>query len=484
MNDKQPKRKPLPWWVVLAGTLIAFVAIAALSLHILGRSASARWEKTVAELRARGEPITFEEIESRRATVEDEVNGALIIEELITRLGGPVEGPRPEGSLLADRVPDRVLVFKPSPAFDPVTGTPRYAIDASRKFLAENGELMARLGAIEGRATGRFTFQVDPVPLLTILHHLTPVRTAGKLLRLDAAIKLVDGDLVGASRAARGTFNLAATLRDEPMIISRLVAVAVQAAGVQTAEDILDAGELDDAELARLADVIDWHLANMSNRPAFWGERAIIISTIEAIAAGTLDSASVDPTASPATVWSSNRFMPVVLIRSNQLRVAEMLGELVSAADDPQKLVAAARKQETELAQAGLGHALAKILIPSLSRATVLMTRIRAELLCLRVGLAAERFRLAQGRFPESVDELIPAHLVETPLDPFTGTPLIVRVVDGAFLVYSASENEQDDGGELRAPAGEKRARDVGLMLRPPDRRGVLITDEPPPEDE
>jgi hypothetical protein len=39
----------------------------------------------------------------------------------------------------------------------------------------------------------------------------------------------------------------------------------------------------------------------------------------------------------------------------------------------------------------------------------------------LRLAVALERYKSAQGNYPAALDELVPKYLEEVPLDPFTG---------------------------------------------------------------
>src|SRR5439155_22126196 len=53
------------------------------------------------------------------------------------------------------------------------------------------------------------------------------------------------------------------------------------------------------------------------------------------------------------------------------------------------------------------------------------------------VALAAERFRQAEGRWPTSLDELVPQYLAAVPRDPFDLRPLkLARRPDG-LVIYS-----------------------------------------------
>jgi hypothetical protein len=62
-------------------------------------------------------------------------------------------------------------------------------------------------------------------------------------------------------------------------------------------------------------------------------------------------------------------------------------------------------------------------------------------------GVAAVRFRKAKGRWPRSLEELVPKWLAEAPMDPFTGKPLPYRVDDEGVVVYSVGVDGKDDGG-------------------------------------
>ena len=65
-----------------------------------------------------------------------------------------------------------------------------------------------------------------------------------------------------------------------------------------------------------------------------------------------------------------------------------------------------------------------------------------------RVAVALERYRLAHGEFPESLDALAPQFMEKIPHDIIGGQPLHYRRTDdGQFVLYSVGWNETDDGG-------------------------------------
>jgi hypothetical protein len=63
-------------------------------------------------------------------------------------------------------------------------------------------------------------------------------------------------------------------------------------------------------------------------------------------------------------------------------------------------------------------------------------------------ALAVERYRLARGSLPESLDQLVPDGFGVVPQDPFDGASLRYKRLDRGFVVYSVGEDCKDDGGK------------------------------------
>jgi hypothetical protein len=67
-----------------------------------------------------------------------------------------------------------------------------------------------------------------------------------------------------------------------------------------------------------------------------------------------------------------------------------------------------------------------------------------------RMACALERYRLAHGVYPDSLDALTPAYIDEVPHDIMTGEPYHYRLrADGTFSLYSVGWNQVDDGGSV-----------------------------------
>ena len=67
-----------------------------------------------------------------------------------------------------------------------------------------------------------------------------------------------------------------------------------------------------------------------------------------------------------------------------------------------------------------------------------------------RIACALERYRLAQGVYPASLDALAPASIDALPHDILNGQPYHYSLrADGTFLLYSVGWNQTDDGGKI-----------------------------------
>ena len=67
-----------------------------------------------------------------------------------------------------------------------------------------------------------------------------------------------------------------------------------------------------------------------------------------------------------------------------------------------------------------------------------------------RIACALERYRLAHGIYPHSLEELAPAYIDTVPHDIINGEPYHYQLrPDGTFLLYSVGWNQKDDGGKV-----------------------------------
>jgi hypothetical protein len=90
------------------------------------------------------------------------------------------------------------------------------------------------------------------------------------------------------------------------------------------------------------------------------------------------------------------------------------------------------------------------MLLPALGRAAEKCARAQSSVDLARIACALERYRLANGQFPDTLEALVPKFIEKLPYDVIGGQPLKYRRSDdGLFVLYSVGLNETDDGGQI-----------------------------------
>jgi hypothetical protein len=89
--------------------------------------------------------------------------------------------------------------------------------------------------------------------------------------------------------------------------------------------------------------------------------------------------------------------------------------------------------------------------------------RIAAEQNAAICLIAIERFQLANGKTPSSLNDLVPTFLPAVPKDPFDGRPMRYIEQNGKCTVYSLGENRKDDGGNCTVERGQPLDRGMTL---------------------
>jgi hypothetical protein len=114
----------------------------------------------------------------------------------------------------------------------------------------------------------------------------------------------------------------------------------------------------------------------------------------------------------------------------------------------PRNFDEASRTLQDNIAHPSAYNFLASLVTPNWSKA---IQRFAANQTMVNEGAVAcalERYHLAHGDFPESLETLAPQFIEKLPHDVIGGQPLKYKRIDaGQFLLYSIGWNETDDGG-------------------------------------
>ncbi|NLX14151.1 MAG: hypothetical protein GXY44_10935 [Phycisphaerales bacterium] len=337
--------------------------------------------------------------------------------------------------------------------------------DALRRWSEELAQIN-RLIEYEG---GRFPLTIAPNPLDTLLPHLSQVRTAARLKSLETIHRIVLGDMAYVRDDIEIMFTLGRLVEDEPSVISALVRIAVDALTVSIIEQVCAQDILEPDLLRKLEAMLA--AADLDSR-LYWGilgERALFVESFRWMRSDAYTN-ELDQEAKTGLRWGIykgflhdqatglvfwNRYVQAVQAPSTGPRVGDTIGAEVSALPDV--------------------YLITKMVVPDFGRAFVLDMKTTSQIRAARTAMALERYRIAHGRWPDTLDKLVPEYLASIPLDPFDGRPLRYSLKDDAAFIYSISENLVDNSGEVASfhPSAPRDATDCGFTLLPPARRGL-----------
>ena len=349
------------------------------------------------------------------------------------------------------------------------------------EVFLESGDAYRAALATRRHPTGGLPFYfAEPNPFDTLvpnLQKLRDVRDVDGLLKDYATVEAYFGRGDEALRAADASLHFTqVTLATEPTLISQLVRMAGCGIAVDSARQTLAWTEPTEG-LADLQATFARAATVDGITPALRGERAGIMRIYDNVRAGALTIDVLNnPMAKPPATWPDRleqRYKARNVVRDQ----AESL-RLVNAFLEAAKLDGPARRTACADVQAGVSREAASLL-PAVNKCVEADDRCKARLLCASVGLACERYRRLNGRWPATLAEIPTSILPAIPNDPFKAQPLSYAVHDGGVVVFSVGP----DGTNTAAiPNISPLARQCEFRLWNPEARRRLPTPRPEPD--
>jgi tetratricopeptide (TPR) repeat protein len=307
-------------------------------------------------------------------------------------------------------------------------------------------------------------YDKDDTPAI-LLPHLAALKGCARVLQLRAIAELQNGQNDKALEDVKLALRLMDSMRAEPFLISHLVRIAMVNIELQPVWEGLAEHKWSDAQLTEL----DRELAKLDfladYKLSMRGELALFQSGIFdwlRHQPKQLANISGDADSSSRALGRFFSLIPSCWFYQSQLHCARAMVELIiPAADVNQGIVspAAARRAaagvEADIKRTTPYNILEKMLLPALDKAMRRFASAQSSVDSARVAIALERYRLAHGAYPESLDTLARQFIAKLPHDVINGEPLKYhRTDDGRFVLYSVGWNETDDGGEVGLKEG------------------------------
>ncbi|MFA5864902.1 MAG: hypothetical protein WC975_09465 [Phycisphaerae bacterium] len=450
MNDQLVNKKPL-WRRILRkiffiGVILIVAGIAVLSVWNL--YASNKIKKEISKIRTTGEPVTFADLEARLPKVDEAVNAARYYQagmDLII----PVVG-QEENSDLNFKFSEYVKK-SPHTLPDPLL------MNKAKKFLEANQlalEMLAK-GAEFSACRNELWIKNG---IGATLEQLRRPRNAAKLLSLRSMYLAAQGKGDQAVDSVISSLRMTRIFDGQMILITFMVKISCLATAYNDASFVLEFSHPSEKSSARLQ-----HALLDTDQPKDL-EQMILTERVYSIEwMGNIFPVSKPFPASSAIPLPER--MPGFYGFHPSLRLAGLnylcdMTQFLTAARKPWPVVFDAMQSFQPTGIFGNTLVLAKVAI------TFGRNLAKARSICVAVMI--ERYRLAHGKLPEKLSDLVPAYTQAIPMDPFTGKDLLYRHDKDSYTVYSVGDDRKDDGGIVDLQPTGKQAMGPGPFLPPP----------------
>jgi len=425
-SKKRSRRRLKTWQVIVALPLFLL-----LLLHISG---SYKVRKRVQALSAQGYPVTIKELEDSY-TIPDGVPNAADI--YLAAFSHYREWDKPAMQALHKaRKPKRT---------EPLNASARQLVE---QFLSDNQKTVSLLH--EAASIEHCRYPIGFVQAYDLADpRLDNIRNCSQLLLLDVLIQCENQDIDKAFASIRASLALARSI-NMPLLGFQLTHIGMQSWACRSIERILNRISLGDEQLLTLS---EWITIPDIGEPF---KRALV--TEQCLGLHTLQAPIKDITKRTGHKGMLLMLVPwkmLGLCYRDTLTFIDLMQESIDTMDlpDPERLAAFDAVQKS-VHQGGRGGVLMHEFWPTHTRILDIGIRYMAQLRTARTALAVERYRLAEGKLPESLDDLVPAYISAIPDDPFNGSPLKYRILQHGYVVYSVDEDLTDEGGTERGTQG------------------------------
>ena len=470
-------------------SVLALAGLAALLIVLHNFRARQALAARKAELVAQGEKLTVEELmppsspEARR--------GANDLMQAAWQLR--------QGSVVPNNLPKSMWFVSPGKAS---VGWRQSGIRDDKKTntwdeLAEdvnmNGAALEQIR--EALKSPRFDMNLNyKMGFNLLLPHLAKLKSLAQWLSAATENDLHAGRLNEAAANLNTLLSLANAFRDERLIISQLVRMAITAIAISPAWESLQADGWTDAQLAELQK--NWESLEFLQpmEHALEMERAMGIEAFDRLRNSDAErrqffngnfpgGGSGSPLATPASVaevpefaleWSKEHLSSLSSFAGetawlrlwsydDELRYVQTLQlmlEVPRRARRAQSFISAQASGTKEYQRiwehddsGSARYWLSRLLGPALEKASAKAARIETQRELVVTAIALKRYQLRHGRLPPDLKSMVPEYLAQTPRDFMDGRELRYRLnADSGFVLYSVNEDGKDDGGDATLP--------------------------------
>jgi hypothetical protein len=463
-------------WLVAGLVVLLAIGVPVAAWFIIDGYWKRRFMAKLDEIRASGEPATWEEVMAERPGLPRPENAAgpllLAFDDLEAALADPAGGFLVSGKL--------------RPPFGGRRSADLHGLCV--RFLRPYEDVLEDISV--GAHRDRCLYPPDQTddPTGVLMPHLSPIRQTVRLFALRAELHAEEGSGHAAAADVEAAYAVGASLRESPFLTSFLVRGAMWSIAGGALERVLGVCELPAADLEALRLRMAAEDESGRIRRLLICERAIGVSFLAESSGARLreylgmfagEQDDVVEAVGPFLATPGARWRTGLLYLSVVDDCLAVLQEPVRVRLDAARAVEQEARERIELDEPR--HSLLRHLTPMPADLLEETLRYAADLRLARAAVAVELWRIEHGRWPESLEELEPQVAPAALTDPVTGGSLCYVRTDEGVLIYSVGPDGVDDGSvteEQRVAVGEEEVNaqtcDISFCLFDPKRRGTV----------
>jgi ABC-type transport system involved in multi-copper enzyme maturation permease subunit len=324
---------------------------------------------------------------------------------------------------------------------------------------------------------GRAPIEYRPDGLTTRLPWVQRSREIGEVLKYDALACSQRGEIDQALEDCIAALNSGRTTVDEPTAVSQVANISCQGIALSSIQTALAHGSASPAVVDRLQERLELECGDSPYLVASRGERAMCDRAFTYI---TAHPSARLPFSSGFYVWRLPMAERIVVflgldLASDRASYLHAMNRLVEVAKGPpERWHAQLAKLQRPLDVTRMAGNLLGGPDPwIMNRGTDAFRQRMAQLRCMTLLVAIERYRLKTTHWPPQLNDVVPAFVASIPIDPYDGKPLRYRIIPEGAVVYAVGPDLEDNGGRIRPQFKRQDApgTDVGFKLWNPKLR-------------
>jgi hypothetical protein len=440
VEPRFPKRRKWPWRVLWG--MLAIVTAAGGYWWWSFATARADRDAVVAEIRARGEPLYWNELADKLLAERSSETGAELFMKALAALGG-------EYNKFGPKVPSTALTVD----LEKVQFVPKIRPVVQRE-LALGAAALPLLEEAVKRPPGLLTTAIrtdDPISIM--LPHIQDSRSLARFLHWLANDALARGDSKTAYHAVELSFLASEQLFKEPFLISQLVRLAMRGTACETLTMCLAHAAPTDAEFAAIDRLLAAADDGFGAESAWQSERAMWMTVLEnpTVLKQFFNNFGTGRSGNEFQLFMRERWMdilaspvgsPVMLkTQSAFLRLHDQVAKTTDKpGSDREARKAAYERFDRDAPLTRAGFDLGDWGFRSLNTFDDACAKAHRRNILARLALRLRRHFDKHGRFPEKLEELCDADMPRLRLDWFLDKPIVYFSTKSGFRLEVPTE--------------------------------------------